>query len=112
MPATFTISADGRTAENAVWSYETPYPAVAAIKEHLAFYPNRVDEINGGLAALNNPTSNNSVRPRESGGPVFMTGCSKDWVPAFAGTNGARSAATPQSFSMHPRALEEFVAVG
>jgi len=41
----FTIAADGRTAENAVWSYEAPFPAVAEIKEHLAFYPNRVDAI-------------------------------------------------------------------
>ncbi len=32
-------------AENAVWSYEQPYEAVAAIREHLAFYSNRVDEI-------------------------------------------------------------------
>jgi uncharacterized protein (DUF427 family) len=30
---------------NAVWTYETPYAAVAAIKEHLAFYPERVDAI-------------------------------------------------------------------
>ncbi len=44
----FTISVDGRTADNAVWSYETPYPAVARIKEHLAFYPDRVDEIKVG----------------------------------------------------------------
>ena len=41
----FTISADGRNAENAVWSYEQPFPAVAEIKEYLAFYPNRVDAI-------------------------------------------------------------------
>jgi uncharacterized protein (DUF427 family) len=41
----FTIVADGRTAENAVWSYEQPFPAVAEIKECLAFYPNRVDAI-------------------------------------------------------------------
>lgn len=41
----FTIAADGRTAENAVWSYEEPFPAVAEIKDHLAFYPNRVDKI-------------------------------------------------------------------
>jgi uncharacterized protein (DUF427 family) len=32
-------------AENAVWTYETPYPAVAEIAGHLAFYPNRVDSI-------------------------------------------------------------------
>jgi uncharacterized protein (DUF427 family) len=30
---------------NSVWTYESPYPAVAAIKEHLAFYPDRVDSI-------------------------------------------------------------------
>ena len=30
---------------NAVWSYEAPYPAVAAIKDHVAFYPDRVDAI-------------------------------------------------------------------
>jgi uncharacterized protein (DUF427 family) len=41
----FTLKADGRLAENAAWSYEAPYPAVAAIAEHLAFYPNRVDGI-------------------------------------------------------------------
>jgi uncharacterized protein (DUF427 family) len=41
----FTIAVGGRTAENAVWSYEQPFPAVAEIKEHLAFYPNRVDKI-------------------------------------------------------------------
>jgi len=26
-------------------TYENPHPAVAQIKEHLAFYPDRVDEI-------------------------------------------------------------------
>jgi uncharacterized protein (DUF427 family) len=44
----FTIAADGRTAENAVWSYEQPFPAVAEIKDYLAFYPNRVDAIEEG----------------------------------------------------------------
>lgn len=34
-----------RTATNAVWSYERPHPAVAAIAGHLAFYPDRVDAI-------------------------------------------------------------------
>jgi uncharacterized protein (DUF427 family) len=28
---------------NAVWTYETPKPSVAAIKDHLAFYPDRVE---------------------------------------------------------------------
>ena len=43
--AYYTIQAGGRVAENAVWTYEEPYPAVAAIKGHLAFYPDRVDRI-------------------------------------------------------------------
>jgi uncharacterized protein (DUF427 family) len=41
----YTIRADGKAAENAVWSYEDPFPGVAAIKGHLAFYPDRVDRI-------------------------------------------------------------------
>jgi uncharacterized protein (DUF427 family) len=41
----YSISAGGKTAENAVWSYETPFPAMAEIKDYLAFYPNRVDGI-------------------------------------------------------------------
>jgi uncharacterized protein (DUF427 family) len=27
------------------WSYETPYAAVAGIKDHVAFYTDRVDAI-------------------------------------------------------------------
>ncbi len=30
---------------NAVWSYDDPFPAVSQIKGHVAFYPERVDEI-------------------------------------------------------------------
>lgn len=41
----FTISAGGMTAENAVWSYEAPFPAMTEIAGHLAFYPNKVDKI-------------------------------------------------------------------
>ena len=41
----YSLTVDGRTAENAVWSYEEPYPAMAEIKGYLAFYPNRVDKI-------------------------------------------------------------------
>lgn len=32
-------------AENAVWTYEQPYDEMLAIKEHLAFYPDKVDSI-------------------------------------------------------------------
>jgi uncharacterized protein (DUF427 family) len=41
----FTLKADGKSAENAVWSYEKPFPALAEIAGHLAFYPDRVDRI-------------------------------------------------------------------
>lgn len=33
---------------NAVWSYEAPKPGVEAIKDHLAFYPDRVEIIREG----------------------------------------------------------------
>ena len=36
---------------NAVWTYEAPFAAVAAIKDHLAFYPDRV-KISGGSIEL------------------------------------------------------------
>ncbi len=41
----FSIPAGGKKSVNAVWTYEDPYPAVAQIKGHVAFYPERVDEI-------------------------------------------------------------------
>ncbi|MEM9968912.1 MAG: DUF427 domain-containing protein [Pseudomonadota bacterium] len=34
----FSVVTKSRTLENAVWSYENPKPAVAQIKDHLAFY--------------------------------------------------------------------------
>ena len=41
----FSIPASGDRSVNAVWSYEHPYPAVAEIQDHVAFYPDRVDSI-------------------------------------------------------------------
>ena len=43
--AYFSIPSGGERSVNAVWTYENPYEAVASIKEHLAFYPERVDAI-------------------------------------------------------------------
>ncbi|HEX4505711.1 MAG TPA: DUF427 domain-containing protein [Alphaproteobacteria bacterium] len=39
----FSIPSGGTRSADAVWTYETPYDSVAAIKDHLAFYPDRVD---------------------------------------------------------------------
>ena len=41
----FSIPVGGERAIDAVWTYETPYEAVVEIKDHLAFYPDRVDAI-------------------------------------------------------------------
>jgi len=41
----YTIKADGKSAENAVWTYESPIPAVAEIKDHFAFYKEKVDAV-------------------------------------------------------------------
>jgi uncharacterized protein (DUF427 family) len=41
----FSIPSGGDRSANAVWTYEAPYDAVSPIKDHLAFYPDRVDAI-------------------------------------------------------------------
>ena len=38
----YSIPHGGSQTENAVWTYDDPFPAVAAIRGHVAFYPNRV----------------------------------------------------------------------
>jgi uncharacterized protein (DUF427 family) len=43
--AYFSLPLGGDRSVNAVWTYEAPYAAVASIKDHLAFYPSRVDSI-------------------------------------------------------------------
>jgi uncharacterized protein (DUF427 family) len=41
----WTITAGGLILRDAAWSYEDPYPAVAEMAGHLAFYPEKVDAI-------------------------------------------------------------------
>jgi uncharacterized protein (DUF427 family) len=41
----YSIPAGGDRSLNAVWTYETPYEAMTPIKDYVAFYPDRVDEI-------------------------------------------------------------------
>jgi uncharacterized protein (DUF427 family) len=38
----YSVKADGKTLENAIWTYETPFPAMTEISGHLAFYPDKV----------------------------------------------------------------------
>lgn len=41
----YSIPAGGEKSVNAIWTYEAAYPAVAEITGHVAFYPDRVDQI-------------------------------------------------------------------
>jgi len=41
----YSLPPGGARSANAVWTYESAHPAVAAIQDHLAFYPDRVDAI-------------------------------------------------------------------
>jgi uncharacterized protein (DUF427 family) len=41
----YSVPIGGVKSVNAVWTYEAPFAAVAEIKGHVAFYPERVDAI-------------------------------------------------------------------
>jgi len=41
----YSIPAGGDRSLNAVWTYENPFEAIAQIKDYVAFYADRVDEI-------------------------------------------------------------------
>lgn len=41
----FSIAEGGERSADAVWTYETPHDAAMQIKDHVAFYPDRVDGI-------------------------------------------------------------------
>jgi uncharacterized protein (DUF427 family) len=43
--AYYSVPAGGERSVNAAWTYEAPYAAVSAIREYVAFYPDRVDAI-------------------------------------------------------------------
>lgn len=43
--AYYSITVGGERGINAVWTYEQPYEAVSAIKDHLAFYTHRMDSV-------------------------------------------------------------------
>jgi uncharacterized protein (DUF427 family) len=41
----YSIPSGGTKSVNAIWTYEAAFPAVSAINEYVAFYPDRVDKI-------------------------------------------------------------------
>ena len=41
----YSVTSGGEKSVNAIWVYEQPYPPVSDIKDHVAFYPDRVDAI-------------------------------------------------------------------
>ena len=49
----YTVARDGEIAENAVWTYESPYPAMEQIRGFVAFYPNKVEiqEVDDSVSA-------------------------------------------------------------
>nr|WP_046119201.1 DUF427 domain-containing protein [Ensifer aridi] len=41
----YSIIPGGERSKNAIWTYENPHAAVREIKDHMAFYPDRVDSV-------------------------------------------------------------------
>jgi uncharacterized protein (DUF427 family) len=39
----YSVQAGGGEAEDAIWTYQDPYPAVASIAGHVAFFPGRAE---------------------------------------------------------------------
>ena len=61
----YSVPAGGEKSVNAVWTYEDPYPAVAQIKGHVAFYRDRVDEITEQLPASRELSKSSPSKVRE-----------------------------------------------
>ncbi len=59
----YSIPAGGKKSVNAVWTYENPFPAVAHIRGHVAFYPERVDEIREQFPDVKKDSTNWIPRP-------------------------------------------------
>jgi uncharacterized protein (DUF427 family) len=41
----YDVTAAGDTVADVIWTYEQPYPAVASIAGHVAFYPDKADVV-------------------------------------------------------------------
>ena len=61
----YSVPIGGKKSVNALWTYENPYPAVAQIKGHIAFYPDRVDEIAEQLLTTRGSSASGVFMPGE-----------------------------------------------
>lgn len=60
----YTLLMDGHFAENGIWTYEEPYPAMSLIAGHLAFYPNQVEIYEVDDAAVKSHPAEAPQEPR------------------------------------------------
>lgn len=76
----FTIYRDARVVENAVWTYESPFPAVGQIGDRVAFYPEHVTfELGDPVAVEAQSTQvNDVVRHTDSGSGASQA---PHWAP-------------------------------
>jgi uncharacterized protein (DUF427 family) len=78
----YTLAMDGHVADNAVWTYEKPYPAMDPIKDHLAFYPNVISvAVSGeraGKSAAESRSIDEIVRHTDSGSGAPQA---EPWAP-------------------------------
>jgi len=70
--AYYTLLMDGHIAENSVWTYEQPYPAMALIEGLLAFYPDKIEVYEVDDAAVN-PDHERDVEARRVDAAVQHT---------------------------------------
>ena len=96
--AYYTVLMDGQFAENAVWTYEDPFPAMQAIGGRLSFYPDKVDLYEVDDAAVN---PDHAEEVRDSGA------VSVDEVVQHTDTGAGRSQANPWPPNVEPPATSD-----
>jgi len=93
--AYFSIYRDGKLIENAVWSYEDPYPAVGGIGGRLAFYPQHVEFEIGAHTAAETESLDiaDVVRHTDSGSGASQA---ERWAPTVDVPEGEPAKPSPQ----------------
>ncbi|MBW8814989.1 MAG: DUF427 domain-containing protein [Caulobacterales bacterium] len=86
----YTLRMDTRIEDNAVWTYEEPYPAMSAIAGRLAFYPDKVEIYEVDDAAVNprhqdEPSVDEVVQHTDSGAGRAQR---EPWPPNVAQPGG------------------------